>query len=186
VRQRAGPQAIKPNKEKTMSVALNRTCVALALVLGPGLALADGPTDIFPKIDACIEAALQQQEGRLVGWKIESIKEPVALTIDVLAPDDKVWSMKCADGKISASDRKMGNKNYKMLISRTKVPELSARFTAAGSYPIAELRKLEYGLSWKGKPYYTYEMRLNDGRDASTDVNGETGQIDRSKSERKD
>lgn len=169
-----------------MSVALSRTCIALALVLGPGLALADGPTDVFSKIDACIDTALKQQEGRLVGWKIESTKEPVALTIDVLAPDDRVWSMKCADGKVTSSDRKIGNKNYKMLTSRAKVPEVSARFTAATGYPIAELRKMEFGLSWKGKPYYTYEMRLNDGRDATVDVNAETGQIDRSKSERKD
>ncbi len=169
-----------------MSVALSRSCVALALVLGPGLALAEGPTDIFPTVDACVDAALQQQEGRLVGWKIESTKEPVALTIDVLAPDDKVWTMKCADGKVSSSERKMGNKNYKMLTSRAKVPEVSARFTAANGYPISELRKMEYGLTWKGKPYYTYEMRLNDGRDATVDVNAESGQIDRSKSERKD
>jgi hypothetical protein len=170
-----------------MSVAVSRSCVALALVLGTGLALAEGPTDIFPKIDACVDAALLQQEGRLVGWKIESAKEPVTMTIDVLAPDDKVWTMKCTEGKVSgAPERKLGNKSYKMLTTRAKVPEVSARFTAAGGYPISDMRKMEFGLTWKGKPYYTYEMRLNDGRDATVDVNAESGQIDRSKSERKD
>jgi hypothetical protein len=168
-----------------MSVALSRSCVALALVLGPGLALADGPTDSFPKIDACVDAALLQQEGRLAGWKLESAKEP-ALTIDVLAADDKVWTMRCVDGKVATPERKLGNKNFKMLTTRIKVPELSARFTAAAGYPISELRRMELGTTWKGKPYYTYEMHLNDGRDATVDVNAETGQIDRSKSERKD
>jgi hypothetical protein len=80
----------------------------------------------------------------------------------------------------------MGTKNYKMLTRSAKVPEVSARFTAASGYALAELRKMDYGLSWRGKPYYTYEMHLNDGRDASVDVNAETGLIDRSKSERKD
>ena len=168
-----------------MSVALSRTCVALALALGPGVALAESPTDNFPQIDTCIDAALQQQAGYVVGWKVDRAKEPIALTVDVLAADDKVWSLKCLDAKITGSERKMGTKNYKMLTRSAKVPEVSARFTAASGYALAELRKMDYGLSWKGKPYYTYEMHLNDGRDASVDVNAETGLIDRSKSERK-
>ena len=45
---------------------------------------------------------------------------------------------------------------------------------------------MKYDTSWKGRPYYTYEMVLNDGREASVDVNAETGLVDRSKSERKD
>jgi uncharacterized membrane protein YkoI len=73
-----------------------------------------------------------------------------------------------------------------MLKSRAKVPEKSARFTAVGSYPIAEVRTMKYDTSWKGRPYYTYEMVLNDNREASVDVNAETGQVDRSKSERRD
>jgi hypothetical protein len=40
-----------------MSVALSRTCVALALALGPRVALAESPTDNFPQIDSCIDAA---------------------------------------------------------------------------------------------------------------------------------
>jgi uncharacterized membrane protein YkoI len=45
---------------------------------------------------------------------------------------------------------------------------------------------MKYETSWKGRPYYSYEMVLSDGREASVDVNAETGQVDRSKSERKD
>lgn len=167
-----------------MSVALSRTCIAVALVVGSSAALAEDPTMLFPQINACIEAALQQQEGQLFGWKIDT-KEPPAFTIDVLAPDDKVWTMKCSEGKVSSTpERKLGNKNYKMLSTRVKIPEVSARFTAAGNYPVVELRKMEFGLNWKGKAYYTYQMSLNDGREASVDVNAETGLIDRSKSER--
>lgn len=169
-----------------MHVALSRTCMSLAMVLGSAAALADGPTDIFDKVNSCTDAATQQQAGLIVGWKIDSAKEPVTMTIDVLAADDRVWSMKCTEGKITSTpERRLGNKNYKMLNGRTKVPEVSARFTAATSYPIAEMQKMEYGLTWKGKAYYSYDMKLNDGRDATVDVNADTGQVDRSKSERK-
>lgn len=167
-----------------MSVAPSRTWLAVALVVGSSAALAEDPTELFPQVNTCIEAALQKQEGQLYGWRIDS-KEPPAFTIDVLAPDDKVWTMKCADGKVTSTpERKLGNKNYKMLSTRAKIPEVSARFTATGNYPNAELNKMELGLNWKGKAYYTYGMSLNDGRRGTVDVNADTGQIDSSKSER--
>lgn len=169
-----------------MHVGLSRTCMSLAMVLGSGAALADGPTDVFDKVNTCTDAATQQQPGLIAAWKIDSAKEPVTMTVEVIAPDDRVWTMKCTEGKITSNpERKTGTKNYKMLNGRTKVPEVSARFTAATAYPISEMQKMEYSLSWKGKAYYTYDMKLNDGRDATVDVNADTGQIDRSKSERK-
>lgn len=164
---------------------VSRPLLALTLIAGSGVACAADPAANFPVVDACVEAALQQQQGQVIGWKVEKGKDPIPVEVNVLASDDRVWTLKCADGKVSGSERKMGNKSYKMLTSRAKVPELSARFTAANSYPIAEVSKMDYGLSWKGRPYYTYEMALNDGREATVDVNAETGQIDRTKSERK-
>lgn len=168
-----------------MSMTTSRAFVAFTLVAGSSVASAADPTANFPAIDACVEAALQQQQGHLIGWKVESGKDPLPIQVDVLASDDKVWTLKCMDAKISGSERKMGNKSYKMLTSRAKVPELSARFTAVNAYAIADVKKMDYGLSWKGRPYYTYDMSLNDGREATVDVNAETGQIDRTKSERK-
>jgi len=162
-----------------------RAGVAAALLTGCSAAMADfDASAIFGPIDACIDLALQQQDGIVIAWKLNN-PQATSMDIDVLAPDDRVWTMKCNNGKISAPDRKLGNKSYKMLKSRSKVPEKSARFTAVGSYPIAEVRTLKYDTSWKGRPYYTYEMVLNDGREGSVDVNAETGQVDRSKSERK-
>jgi len=163
-----------------------RTGVAVALLAGATTALADfDASAVFPSIDTCIDLALQQQDGIVVAWKLTN-PQATGVEVDVLAPDDRVWNVKCNNGKIGAPERKLGNKNFKMLKSRAKVPEKSARFTAAGSYPIAEVRTMKYETSWKGRPYYTYEMVLNDGREASVDVNAETGQVDRSKSERKD
>jgi len=175
---------LSTTKEKTMSMTPSRAFVALTLVAGSGVASAD-PTAIFPLVDACVEAALQQQPGHVIGWRIDPGHEPTPIQVDVVASDDKVWTLKCADAKVSGSERKTGNKNYKLLSTRAKVPEVSARFTAVNSYPIAEVKKMDYALSWRGRPYYTYEMSLNDGREATVDVNAETGQIDRSKSERK-
>src|SRR5262245_2417983 len=131
-----------------MSVAFSRVVVGAALLLGSGAVLADGPTDIFEKVNACTEAAIKQQPGMVVAWAIESAKEPVTLSVSVLGQDDRVWTMKCSEGQITSKpERKLGNKNYKMLESRAKVPEVSGRFTAASAYPISEFRKMEYGLS---------------------------------------
>lgn len=163
-----------------------RTGVAVMLFAGATTALADfDASAIFAPVDACIDMALQQQDGIVVAWKLTN-PQATGVEVDVLAADDRVWNMKCTNGKVSSPERKLGNKNFKMLKSRSKVPEKSARFTAVGSYPIAEVRNMKYETSWKGRPYYSYDMVLNDGREASVDVNAETGQVDRSKSERKD
>jgi uncharacterized membrane protein YkoI len=163
-----------------------RTGLGVVLLAGSTAALADfDASAIFPPVDSCIDLALQQQDGIVVAWKLTNPRAS-GVEVDVLAPDDRVWTLKCNNGKVGAPERKLGNKNFKMLKSRSKVPEKSARFTAVGSYPIAEVRTMKYETSWKGRPYYSYEMVLNDGREASVDVNAETGQVDRSKSERKD
>jgi hypothetical protein len=167
-----------------MKKAFRSLCFALALTGGAGMAQAADPTAVFQQIDACVDAALAQQEGFVVGWKLIG-GDPAAVQVDVLAPDDRVWTMRCSEGKVSNVERRTGNKNYKMLTTRAKVPEVSGRFTAVNSYPIAEVSQMEYGLSWKGRPYYTYQLTTNDGREATVDVNAETGQIDRTKSERK-
>ena len=168
-----------------MSVPLSRLCIAVVLVLIPGVVLAVQPEEMFSQLDICLEAAKQQQEGQLLRWELTGKQAPYAFDIDVMAADGRVWTMKCEDGKVSNVERKTGTKNYKMLVARSKVPEVSARFTAVGAFPVAELRKMEYGVSWKGQPYYSYQMSLNDGREGSVDVNAESGQIDRSHSERK-
>jgi hypothetical protein len=165
---------------------LGRTMLGLALAVGAPAAFAQSDaTSVFPTIDTCIDAALQQQDGLLIGWDIKNPKDNI-VQLDVLAPDDKIWTMQCSNGKVSTPEKKVGQKKYKMLSSRVKVPEKSGRFTAVGAYPIAEVRKMEYDTTWKGRPYYVYQMKTNDGRDATVEVNAETGQVDRSKSERKD
>ena len=169
-----------------MSIAVSRTCVAIALALAPASVFAVEPDQMFPQLDACLDAAKQQLEGQPIRWQLTGNQDPYSFDIDIVAPSDRVWNMKCSGGKVSDVNRKTGTKNYKMLSSRVKVPEVSARFTALGAYPIAELKKMEYGLTLRGRAYFSYEMSLNDGRDATVDVNAETGQIDRSKSERND
>ena len=171
---------------RSFSAGCVSASLAVSLLAGSSAARADFDASvIFAPIDACIDLALQQQEGIVLGWRLGNA-QATAVDVDILAPDDRVWTIKCNNGKVGAPERKLGNKNYKMLKARSKVPEKSARFTAVGSYPIAEVRTMKYDTSWKGRPYYTYEMVLNDNREASVDVNAETGQVDRSKSERRD
>jgi uncharacterized membrane protein YkoI len=157
------------------------------LSIGCSAAFAVEPDTMFPPLEACMEAALQKQEGIVLRWELTSKRDPYGFEIDVLAPNDKVWTMKCTEGAVGAPASKVGNKDYKKFASRIKVPEKSARFTATGAFPhVAEVSKMQLGLSGlKGVPYYNYELSTSDGRIATVEVNAATGEIDYTKSERK-
>jgi uncharacterized membrane protein YkoI len=152
-----------------------------------GAALAVEPDTMFPSLEACMEASLQKQEGIVLRWELTSNRDPFGYEIDVLAPNDYRWTMRCTEGTVGAPVRKVGNKDYKKFVTRIKVPEKSARFTAIGAFPhVAEVNKMQLELSgFKGVPYYTYELATSDGRVASVEVNAATAEIDRTKSERK-
>jgi uncharacterized membrane protein YkoI len=169
-----------------MSATFRRAC--LAVLMGGTACTAFAEFDAsatFAPVDSCIDAALQQQDGMVIHWDMKKPNDPT-VNLEVLAPDNRVYTMSCKEGKVSTPSRKAGQKKYEMLKGRAKVLEKPARFTAATSYPIAEVRRMDYDLSWKGRPYYTYDLVTSDGREATVDVNAETGQVDRSKSERKD
>ena len=152
-----------------------------------GTAVAVEPDDMFPSLEACMEAALQKQEGTVLRWELTSNRDPFGYEVDVLAPNDYRWTMRCSEGTVGAPVRKVGNKDSKKFASRIKVPEKSARFTAIGAYPhVAEVNKMQLELSgFKGVPYYTYDLTISDGRVATVEVNAATGEIDHTKSERK-
>jgi len=158
------------------------TALAVALNLSCAAALAVEPDTMYPALEDCLQAVPQKQEG------VVTNRQPFSFEIDVLAPNNYVWSMRCTEGNVGAPVRKLGNKDHKKLTSRVKVPEKSARFTAVGAYPaVAEVSKmqLDIALSFKGTAYYTYELSTGDGRSATVEVNADTGQIDSTKSSRK-
>jgi uncharacterized membrane protein YkoI len=152
-----------------------------------GISFAVEPDTMFPPLEACMEAALQKQEGLVLRWELTSDRDPFGFEVDVLAPNDYRWTMRCTEGSVGAPVRKVGNKDYKKFAARIKVPEKSARFTAIGTYPhVAEVNKMQLELSgFKGVPYYTYDLSTSDGRIATVEVNAATGEIDHTKSERK-
>ena len=176
---------------------LRQTCAAIflrigilsigALPMGSGTAFAVEPENMFPALEACTEAALQKQEGVVVRWELTSNRDPYSFEVDVLAPNDYRWTMKCTEGTVGAPIRKVGNKDYKKFTGRVKVPEKSTRFTAIGAYPrVAEINKMQLELSgFKGVPYYAYDLSLSDGRVATIEVNATTGEIDHTESKRK-
>jgi uncharacterized membrane protein YkoI len=171
---------------------LKLTCAAVglsigALTIGCGTAVAVEPDTMFPALEACMEAAVQKQEGIVVRWELTANRDPYGFEVDVLAPNDYRWTMKCTEGNVGAPVRKVGNKDYKKFSGRVKVPEKSARYTAAGAYPhVSEINKMQLDLSgFKGIPYYTYNLSIGDGRVATVVVDATTGEIDSTKSERK-
>jgi len=158
---------------------------ALSVVCNAAFAVE--PDALFPPLEACIDASLQKQEGMVLRWELTSSRDPLGFELDVLAPNDYRWTMRCTEGNVGAPVRKVGNKDYKKFVSRVKVPEKSARFTAIGAFPhVAEVHKMQLELSgFKGLPYYTYELTTSDGRLATVEVNATTSEIDYTKSERK-
>jgi hypothetical protein len=170
---------------------LKRAAAALAVAalnISCAAALAVEPDSMYPALEECLQAVPQKQEGLVTRWELTANRQPFGFEIDVLAPNDWVWSMRCTEGNVGAPVRKLGNKPYKKLTGRVKVPEKSARFTAVGAYPsVAEVSKmqLDIALSFKGTPYYTYDLSTGDGRSATVEVNADTGQIDSTKSSRK-
>ena len=164
------------------------TALAVALNLSCAAALAVEPDTMYPALEDCLQGAAQKQEGVVTRWELTSNRQPFGFEIDVLAPNNYVWAMRCTEGNVGAPVRKLGNKDYKKLTGRVKVPEKSARFTAVGAYPsVSEVSKmqLDIALSFKGTPYYTYELTTSDSRSATVEVNADTGQIDSTKSSRK-
>ena len=137
-------------------------------------------------LQTCLDTALRQHAGVVTQWEIDSRTSVRSIKLDVVASDDVVWSMKCEGGAIVSDERKMGNKNYKMLSSRVKVPETTCRQAAVEEYPGTELNRMQYSLSWKGSPYFTYTFLTSDAREATVDVNAVTGKIDRTYSSRVD
>jgi uncharacterized membrane protein YkoI len=172
----------------TLRLGISRIGIlSAALTLGSTAATAVEPDTMFPPLEACMEAAVQKQEGVVIRWELTGSRDPFGFELDVLAPNDYRWTMKCTEGTVGAPIRKVGNKDYKKVGGRVKVPEKSARFTAIGAYPrVAEINKMQLELSgFKGVPYYTYELSLSDGRVATIEVNATTGEIDHTESKRK-
>ena len=121
-------------------------------------------------VNACIQAAKQQHQGLLTGWAIDRGGVGAGVEISMVTSDDKRWKLACTDGKIKDEEQRLGNKDYEMLSTRTAVPEVSARATAAVTYGNNTLRKMTYGLNWAGKAYYHYYGTTDDGRSSQIDV----------------
>lgn len=161
-----------------------RWALATQLALAGGVApCAQFSPEVTQAIDTCIAAALQQHDGQPIGWGLEG-PGTSRMSITVVAKDNRVWAMECADGKITSDERKTGTKKYQMLSGRLLVSEQSARATAALEYPSADLTRMDYELGWSGRPQYKYRFALGDGRVATVEVNGETGRIDHTESKR--
>jgi uncharacterized membrane protein YkoI len=165
---------------QTFRVTLACTLVAAATQTGA----AEYSPELDGAIEACVQAINQQNGGQILGWDVEWATGGLAFKFEVVQPDNRVFTLRCEAGTVTASERKPGDKKYQMLSSRAKVAESAARQAAATEYPGGELRRMKYDLSWRGKPVYTYEWGLKDGRTAWVEVNGETGQIDKTRSER--
>jgi hypothetical protein len=158
---------------------------ALSTTIGSAYASEFTP-EMDTALQTCIDTALRQHAGVVTQWEIDSRTSALIIKLDVVASDDLVWSMRCEGGAIVSDERKMGNKSYKMLSSRIKVPEATARQAAVEEYPGTELTGMQYSLSWRGKPSFTYTFLTQDARQATVEVSGVTGKIDSTYSSRVD
>jgi uncharacterized membrane protein YkoI len=167
---------------KPIFAAIACTLIAAA---DPAFA-AEYTPELDSALQACLDAAVQQHPGYVTQWEVDSRTGGPSFRVDLVASDDLVWALKCEGGKIVSDERKMGNKNYKMLSARGKIPEATCRQAAVEEYPGAELTRMQSALNWKGNPYFTYTFLTPDAREATVEVNAVTGKIDRTHSSRVD
>jgi len=157
---------------------------ALAAVAAGSTGAAEFSPEVDRAIDACLTAARQQQVGQVIEWNLDWASG-LGFDVDLVAPDNRVYRMRCEGGAITKSDQKAGTKKYDMLSTRHRVEENEARQLAGTEFRSGELHRMQYELSWRGNPYYSYSFNLPDGRTANVMVNAATGKIDKTSSERK-
>jgi len=158
--------------------------LATGLLAAGSAAAAEFSPEVDRAIDACLEAARQQQVGQVTQWDLDW-KSGLGFDVELVAPDNRVYRMRCEAGAIVKSDQKAGNKKYEMLSTRHRVEEKDTRQLAGAEFRGAELRQMKYELNWRGNPYYSYAFDLPDGRTGNVMVNAATGKVDRTSSERK-
>jgi uncharacterized membrane protein YkoI len=169
-----------------MQTLLN-TALAGTLIAATGLACAAEYTPELDRVvDSCIEAALNKHPGQVLQWDLDSRADVTSTSLEVVTTEDLVWTIKCEAGAIVSDERRMGNKNYKMLTSRMKVPESTCRQAAVAEYPGTDLTRMRYELNWRGTPSFNYTFQTRDGRDATVEVSAGTGRIERTHSTRTD
>ncbi|MCC7549100.1 MAG: hypothetical protein IT532_15170 [Burkholderiales bacterium] len=153
------------------------------LASGAAFAAEFGP-EVDRAVNACLDAARQQQVGQVTEWELDW-QNGLGFDVELVAPDNRVYRMRCEGGAIVKSEQKAGNKKYEMLSTRHRVEEPEVRELASAEFRAAELNRMKYELSWRGHPYYSYSFSLPDGRVGNVMVNAATGKIDKSSSERK-
>jgi len=153
----------------------------MGLTLVPAIIIAaEFTAETDSAIEACVTAAVDKLPGIVTGWRIDG----ATIRVNVLATNNRVWELGCSNGAIVSERSTSGSGEYQTVRARVMASERLARQTAAATYPKGDLFQMKYGRTWKGKIYYTYALRLPDGREAAVQVNSATGRVDETSTQR--
>ena len=94
------------------------------MTIGCGTAVAVEPDAMFRPSRYAWRRQCRNKKGVVVRWELTANRDPFGFELDVLAPNDYRWTMKCTEGTVGAPIRKVGNKDYKKFTARVKVPEI--------------------------------------------------------------
>jgi hypothetical protein len=162
--------------------SLSILLAGMSLILVPAITVAaEFTAETDSAIEACVTAAVDKLPGIVTGWRIDG----ATIRINVLATNNRIWELGCTNGAIVSEKSTNGSGEYQTVRARVMASERLARQTAAATYPKGDLFQMKYGRAWKGKIYYTYTLRLPDGREATVQVNSATGRVDETSTERK-
>lgn len=162
--------------------SLSKVLAGMSLILVPAItAAAEFTAETDSSIEACVTAAVDKLPGIVTGWRIDGS----TIRVNVLATNNRVWELLCSNGAIVSQRNTSGSGEYQTVRARVMASERLARQTAAATYPKGDLFQMKYGRTWKGKIYYTYTLRLPDGREAVVQLNSATGRVDETSTERK-
>jgi hypothetical protein len=155
-------------------------CVALFVLLFPLAASATEPWEPGQALDICIEAALKQRPGILVGWRQAGGGDMPLYAVAVLNEEGRTGEATCdpanPDNTLEFKNRG-GLVRYDM-VKRASFPEAQARANAPQVFvgPV-RIITMDLKVNFAGKPLYIYKMILPSGHKATVNVEGTVGRV---------
>jgi hypothetical protein len=134
-------------------------------------------------LDACLDAALAQRPGIVIGWEVED-GTGRGFAIELVARDGALWLLTCHPGTsaLRGSERATGVRDYPTLAARALIDERGARNVVRAYYGGRFIR-MDYQFTWRGGALYEYELVTPDDRAAVVEVDAGRGRIVRTRSE---
>lgn len=155
-------------------------CAAIAAMLLPLSVAAQQPWEPGQALDTCIDAAMKQRSGLLIGWRQARAGDMPLYAVSILDEGGLTAEATCDPQNSEAPldwKRRGGLLRYDMF-KRVTFPESQARTNAPQMFvgPVT-ITSMDLKLNFAGKPLFVYQMFLPSGHKALVNVEGTVGRV---------